>query len=45
MIGLRLDLFDLLCSAYYAEWNKSDRERQIQYDFIYMWNLKNIEQI
>ena len=31
MIGLR---------GYYAEQNKSDRERQIQYDFTYMWNLK-----
>ena len=26
---------------YYARWNKSDRERQIPYDFTYMWNLKN----
>ena len=26
---------------YYAKWNKSDRERQIPYDFTYMWNLKN----
>ena len=25
---------------YYAKWNKSDRERQIQYDFTYMGNLK-----
>ena len=24
----------------YAKWNKSDRERQIQYHFSYMWNLK-----
>ena len=24
-----------------AKWNKSDRERQIQYAVIYMWNLKN----
>ena len=24
-----------------AEWNKSDRERQMPYDFTYMWNLKN----
>ena len=24
----------------YAEWNKSDREIKIPYDFIYMWNLK-----
>ena len=23
-----------------AKWNKSDGERQIQYDFTYMWNLK-----
>ena len=26
--------------GYYAKWNKSDRERQTLYDFIYMWNLK-----
>ena len=26
--------------GYYAKWNKSDRERQIPYDFTYMWNLK-----
>ena len=25
--------------GYYAKCNKSDRERQILYDFIYMWNL------
>ena len=26
--------------GHYAKWNKSDRERQIPYDFIYMWNLR-----
>ena len=26
---------------YYAEWNKSERERQIPYDFTHMWNLNN----
>ncbi len=26
--------------GHYAKWNKSDRERQILYDFTYMWNLK-----
>ena len=26
--------------GYYAKWNKSDTERQILCDFIYMWNLK-----
>ena len=26
--------------GYFANWNKSDRERQILYDIIYMWNLK-----
>ena len=26
--------------AYYARWDKSDRERQISYDITYMWNLK-----
>ena len=25
----------------YAKWNKSIRERQISYDFTYMWNLMN----
>ena len=27
--------------GYYAERNKSDRERHISYDFTYMWNLRN----
>ena len=27
--------------GHYAKWNKSDRERQIFYDFTCMWNLKN----
>ena len=26
---------------YNAKWNKSFRERQIPYDFTYMWNLRN----
>ena len=26
---------------YHTKWNKSDRKRQISYDIIYMWNLKN----
>ena len=26
--------------GYYAKWNESHRERQILYDFTYMWNLK-----
>ena len=26
---------------YYAKWNKPVRERQIPYDFTYMWNLTN----
>ena len=26
---------------YYAQWNKSDRERQMLYDIPYMWNIKN----
>ena len=30
--------------GYYAKWNKSDRERQTQYNFTYMMNLK-IKQI
>ena len=28
-------------AGHYAKWNKSDRERQILYDFTYVWNLKN----
>ena len=27
--------------GYYAKWNISGRERQIPYDFTYMWNLIN----
>ena len=27
-------------NGYFLNWNKSDRERQILYDFTYMWNLK-----
>ena len=27
--------------GYHVEWNKSDGERQILYDFIHMWNIKN----
>ena len=27
--------------SHYAKWNKSDRERQILYDFTYMWNLNH----
>ena len=26
--------------GYYAKWNKSDREKQILYNFTYMWQLK-----
>ena len=28
---------------YYTKWSKSERERQIPYDFTYMWNLKCIQ--
>ena len=27
--------------GYNAKWNKSDRERQISYDFTHMWDLRN----
>ena len=27
--------------GYYAKQNKSVRERQIPYDFTYIWNLRN----
>ena len=27
--------------GYYVKWNKSDRERQMPYDFSHMWNIKN----
>ena len=26
---------------YHAKWSKSETERQISYDYAYMWNLKN----
>ena len=26
---------------YHIKWSKSDRERQIPYDIIYMWNLNH----
>ena len=26
---------------YHTKWSKSDRERQIPYDIIYMWNLNH----
>ena len=26
----------------HTEWSKSDRERQILYDIIYVWTLKNV---
>ena len=29
---------------YYTKWNKSERERQMSYNIIFMWNLKNIIQ-
>ena len=25
---------------YHTKWSKSERERQMPYDIIYMWNLK-----
>jgi len=28
-------------NRYYAKWNKSDKGRQILYDFTFRWNLKN----
>ena len=27
--------------GHYAKWNKSDRERQMPYDLVFMWKLKN----
>ena len=27
---------------HYAKWDKSGRDRQMLYDFTYMWNLKNL---
>ena len=29
--------------GYYTKWNKSDKQKQIPYDLIYMWNLKETE--
>lgn len=31
--------------GHYVKWNKSDGERQILYDFIYLWNLKKIPKL
>ena len=31
--------------GHYTNWNKSNRERQMLYDVIYMWNLKRLQQI
>ena len=28
--------------AHYAKWDESDRERQVLYNIIYMWNLKKL---
>ena len=28
--------------VYHTEWSKSDRERQILYEIIYVWTLKNV---
>ena len=30
---------------YSSQWSKSDRERQMLYDIIDMWNLKKIQQM
>ena len=30
--------------GHYAQWNKSDRERQIPNDITYRWNLKQTKQ-
>ena len=30
-----------MTGGYYAEGNKSIRERQLSYDLIHMWNLRN----
>ena len=27
---------------YHSKWSKSDKERQMLYDTIYMWNLENM---
>ena len=29
---------------YHTKWSKSDREKQVSYDIIYMWNLKIINE-
>ena len=36
---------DLKIIIFNTEWSKSDRERQISYDIIYMHNLKKIMQV
>ena len=30
---------------YHTKWSKPDRERQISYDTIYMWNMEKIIQM
>ena len=37
----KLFIVNMRSSAYDVHLNKSYRERQILYDFTYMWNLKN----
>ena len=41
--GENLTLWDSVNEPgeHYAKWNKPVRERQIVYDFTYMWNLMN----
>ena len=38
--NLAICYFMVGASGYYAKWNKSDRERQILYDFTCMWTLR-----
>ena len=45
--GHKKDWNNTICSNmdgprdYNTKWSKPDRERQISYDIVYMWNLKN----
>ena len=51
LLGHKKELYFAICSnmdvlgEHYAKWNKSDRERQILYDIIYIWNLKKYNKL
>ena len=50
-LSLKKEWNNAICSNmdgprdYYIKWNKSEKGRQISYDIIYMWNLKEMTQM